>query len=100
MTKNKNHLFTKGKLGIMLVIASLIVLSGCQEPYGDITVPECASDAECVPATCCHASECVHISNAPDCEGMFCSMECVDGTMDCGQGRCVCDNGVCKAQFN
>ena len=49
--------------------------------------PECITDADCAAATCCHTSECVAKIKAPDCEDIFCSMECVPYTMDCGQGK-------------
>ena len=58
--------------------------------------PECKTDADCVPAQCCHATKCVPKSAAPDCEGVFCSQECRPGSIDCG-GRCICVKGRCKA---
>ncbi len=59
-------------------------------------------EIKCVPATCCHASSCVLEANAPDCSQIACSMECEEGTMDCGQGQCVFDMGVegnCKVEW-
>jgi hypothetical protein len=61
---------------------------------------ECVTEEDCVPAECCHASECVPVYKAPDCEGIFCTAECMPGTMDCGQGHCICETGVCTAEFN
>ncbi|MBW2984864.1 hypothetical protein KY361_07110 [Candidatus Woesearchaeota archaeon] len=105
----------------VLFLLSVIVISGCDElpksctkeakvcPDGSIVVrvpPDCefapcpggcTVDADCVPATCCHPSSCVPKSQAPDCEGLMCSMECAPGTMDCGQGRCMCIEGKCEA---
>jgi len=60
---------------------------------------ECISDSDCVPAICCHASSCVPVKNAQDCSEMFCTMECVEDTLDCGQGSCLCVNGKCNAIF-
>jgi hypothetical protein len=57
----------------------------------------CASDADCVPAECCHPTSCVVASAAPDCAAVSCSAECQPGTLDCGQGECHCENGACQA---
>ncbi|MCX6708748.1 MAG: hypothetical protein NTW67_03850 [Candidatus Woesearchaeota archaeon] len=64
-----------------------------------ITLPKdvrCSSDADCVPADCCHAIACVSKSQAPQCAGMMCTMECRGGTLDCG-GSCGCKEGKCSA---
>ena len=60
---------------------------------------ECNIDSDCVPDICCHASNCVPIGEAPDCSDMFCTTVCIDGTLDCGQGNCLCVNGKCNAVF-
>ncbi|MFO7567033.1 MAG: hypothetical protein R6X02_30595 [Enhygromyxa sp.] len=57
----------------------------------------CSSDADCVPAQCCHPTSCVPASQAPDCSDVFCTEECRGGTMDCGQGHCACQDGICTA---
>ena len=61
---------------------------------------ECGSDDHCVPAQCCHPTSCVPISQAHDCSGLMCSQECVPGTMDCGQGSCVCVKGECQVEWS
>ena len=58
---------------------------------GDI----CLSDEDCVPASCCHASECVIKEKAPNCERIFCSAVC-SGPLDCGAGSCSCVNNKCE----
>ena len=55
---------------------------------------------DCVPASCCHATECVLESDAPNCSGVLCSMECRGGTMDCGQARCEYIDGECEVVLN
>lgn len=57
----------------------------------------CTSDADCVPAQCCHPTSCVPASEAPDCSDVACTEECRGGTMDCGQGHCACQDGTCTA---
>ncbi|MFW6051179.1 MAG: hypothetical protein ACODAU_08390 [Myxococcota bacterium] len=71
------------------------------QPSGDRVVGDapCETDADCVPASCCHASACVAADDAPDCDGVFCTQECRGGTIDCG-GGCVCDEGRCTAELN
>lgn len=61
---------------------------------------ECKEDDHCVPAQCCHPTSCVPRSQAPNCEGIDCTMECRGETMDCGQGSCVCVNGKCKVEWH
>jgi hypothetical protein len=58
---------------------------------------KCSVDADCVQASCCHASDAVSKEFAPDCKGILCSMECVPGTIDCGQGEVQCVKGSCEA---
>jgi len=58
---------------------------------------ECNIDTDCAPAQCCHPTSCVPVSQAPDCEGTFCTQECRPGTIDCG-GRCFCEENKCQAQ--
>jgi len=78
---------------IILILLSALV-AGCQ---GEI---ECRTNNDCAAATCCHADACVAKEKAPDCEGIFCSMECRPYTMDCGQGNCICENNKCTAKID
>lgn len=78
----------------VFLLVLMIVVSGCASL---INVNECSKDSDCVGAECCHANSCVSEEKAPDCEGVFCTMNCEPGTMDCGQGSCGCVNGKCEA---
>lgn len=60
---------------------------------------KCIKDEDCVPKTCCHPRECVLKTEAPDCEGTSCTLECKGGTLDCGQGWCVCMDGQCQVEW-
>jgi len=83
---------------ILLILLSLMgisMFSGCTNNNNF----ECSSDSECVPAQCCHPTSCVPISQAPNCEGIACTMECAPGTMDCGQGSCVCVDRKCQVKW-
>jgi len=53
---------------------------------------------ECVPAQCCHATECTLVQFGPDCLEVGCTKECRRGTMDCGCGTCELDTKLadCK----
>ena len=53
-------------------------------------------EIECVPASCCHASECVLKGEVPNCSEVFCTMNCELGTMDCGAGECGVVEGECE----
>ena len=56
-------------------------------------------EEECVPASCCHATECVLKSKAPDCTGLMCTMVC-SGPLDCGAGHCEYVDGECEVVSN
>lgn len=58
-------------------------------------IGECSSDSDCAPAQCCHPMSCVPVSQMPNCGGIACTMVCMPGTMDCGEGRCACINNSC-----
>jgi hypothetical protein len=60
--------------------------------------PSCSTDADCVPATCCHPEACTLRASAPRCSGVMCTEQCAPGTLDCGQARCVCLGGRCGVQ--
>jgi len=59
----------------------------------------CKKDSDCFAGECCHARFCVNSIGKPDCEGVFCTQECRNGTLDCDYGSCVCVNGRCTAKF-
>jgi hypothetical protein len=58
----------------------------------------CQSNADCVPATCCHAAACTTKEKAQSCDGVMCTQVCQPGTMDCG-GGCLCFEGRCAAKL-
>ena len=84
----------------IVALATLMLFGGCScmtnEPAA---TARCTTDAECVPATCCHATACVTKSEAPDCSSAPCTRECRANTIDCG-GGCVCRSGGCAVVLN
>jgi hypothetical protein len=77
--------------------------SNCPGDCGQCTGgTECATDGDCVPATCCHAGACVPRTQAPLC-GNVCDGACYDPPLYfgidlyCGQGYCSCQSGLCVA---
>ena len=76
----------------------LVLVVGCAAPNGPATPSQ--EPVKCVPASCCHASECVPTGEAPDCSEIFCSSECVPGTLDCGQAQCEYVDGNCEVVQN
>jgi len=83
----------EGRVIVALIVAVFIALVALVP----VLQTECLDDSDCVPATCCHPASCVPKEQAPDCSRVVCTQECVPGTMDCGQGYCVCENGRCRA---
>ncbi|MFA4825581.1 MAG: hypothetical protein WC593_10550 [Methanoregula sp.] len=68
-------------------------------PPAVTTVPidsqTCTTDADCVPAPCCHPTGCVKQAAKPVCDNVMCTMSC-EGPLDCGAGSCGCTNGRCS----
>lgn len=85
---------------MMGALASFIIIIVVIITFSLLTVPvseevECETNEDCVPAQCCHPTSCVNKELKPDCTGIFCTMECAPGTMDCGQGYCACADNKC-----
>jgi hypothetical protein len=55
----------------------------------------CTTDADCVPAPCCHPASCIKQAAKPVCDNIMCTMSC-EGPLDCGAGSCGCTNGRCS----
>ena len=53
----------------------------------------------CVPATCCHPTECVLSEQAPDCSKAICTAVC-SGPLDCNAGHCEFINNKCAVISN
>ena len=53
----------------------------------------CTSDAECVPAQCCHPDSCINAAAKHVCI-LMCTNVC-QGPIDCGAGHCGCVNRQC-----
>ena len=87
---NKKLLYIILLLIVILAIVVYFILNPVKDP------DKCYKDKDCVKASCCHASDCTLKSKAPNCEGIFCTQECVENTLDCGQGSCKCLDGICK----
>ena len=83
--------------GCLLALLLPVLFAACT-PTVNVGDDTCTTDADCVPASCCHADACVAASNAPECGDVLCTLECQPGTMDCG-GGCFCDGGRCAAQL-
>jgi len=89
----------RGLVGLLILVVVIIVAGFFwfvnQQDPGEV------EDAEsCVPASCCHPAECVPESEAPDCNGTICTMNCEPGTLDCGQLRCEYVGGECGVVLN
>jgi len=86
----------KGILKLMILIVVLLVV-GFFWFIGNRFSRDVSSEEICVPASCCHPTECVLESEAPNCTNMICTTECKPGTLDCGQGHCEFVDGKCEA---
>jgi len=60
-------------------------------------INQCQTDADCVPATCCHPTDAVNKAYDPDCSGIACTENCEPNTIDCGQGYIACVDNTCTA---
>ena len=81
---------------INLIISLLVVMFLVSCTPSEL---ECRQDSDCVANKCCHSDGAVNKAYAPDCEGILCSANCEDGTLDCGQGKIACVQNTCKVVF-
>jgi len=87
----------------------VLLLAGCtatSPPSTNTTTPAtvvttipvdnqtCTTDADCVPAQCCHPTSCVNQASITVCN-LMCTQNC-QGPLDCGAGSCGCRNGRCS----
>ncbi len=88
----------RGFLSLILIV--IFVILACffiiSKFYSAPDKTYCKNDLDCVKSSCCHATSCVLRDKEPNCAGVFCSQECVPGTLDCGQASCKCLNNKCE----
>ena len=87
------------KIGVFVAVLVLVIIAAVLFIRNTGTADECATDSDCVHATCCHADSCVAKENAPSCTGIMCTEECSPNTMDCNQGSCLCQKNKCIANI-
>jgi len=82
---------------LTILIASLMKLQKKENNPGNTLndSTRCNVGSDCVPKECCHATSCVNKEIKQDCGRTFCTQECKQGTIDCGQGSCGCINNKC-----
>ncbi len=85
---------------LKLLIVVGVLLAALHSLVSFVDAGECLKDADCVPATCCHAGFCVNRKKAPVCKGTMCTTEVVPFTLD-GGGSCSCDarSNKCLANY-
>lgn len=67
---------------------------------GSISAPTCHYNHECVPEDTCHPRVCFHRSIIqPEPATRLCTRNCEPGSMDCGAGHCVCEEGKCAVDW-
>jgi hypothetical protein len=90
---------------VLAFVIILIVIAGSAlyfkyKPQNDsVDKDYCSRDSDCVPSSCCHPSSCTLKSNEPKCDNTVCTMNCQPGTLDCGQGSCICSRNRCFANI-
>ena len=89
----------KKLIGIIALVVLLLVGGFFWFVWGE-RFNEVNEEIKCVPASCCHSTSCVLESEAPDCNGRFCTLSCEPGTLDCGQGNCEYINEECEVVWN
>ncbi|MEI8331826.1 MAG: hypothetical protein WCF90_09325 [Methanomicrobiales archaeon] len=97
---------------LLFICIAAVFLSGCTSqipppvvpvttsvpPTATLTLAQvdaqiCKTDADCIPAPCCHPSSCVR--ETPRVCNAICTQSC-EGPLDCGAGSCRCTNGRCS----
>lgn len=86
---------------VAIPTASAVASSPAPLPRPTASAPAraCRSDADCVPASCCHPTACTLASEAPSCSGVMCTRECRGGSFECGKGACACQDGQCAVAW-
>ncbi|MAG38059.1 hypothetical protein CMI45_01580 [Candidatus Pacearchaeota archaeon] len=84
---------------LLLMLAVSFSLFGDEEGSEDKSGKDsfCEEDRDCLPKQACHPTDCVLKGQENKREGIFCTQDCVPGTLDCGQGYCDCNRGICEA---
>ena len=93
----------RGQITIFVIIAIILVVGVGVSVFLKSDSPkliECETDSDCVPSTCCHATSCAPVGDAPDCSQQICTLNCEPQTLDCGYGGCSCVNNKCSVHFN
>ncbi|MFA7707365.1 MAG: hypothetical protein WCX73_00275 [Candidatus Pacearchaeota archaeon] len=90
VTHNSKLLWIILILIIALIAIICFIVQNNKEKWKEIDV----GVKNCVPASCCHATECVLTEQAPDCKNMVCSAVC-SGPLDCGAGSCEFIDNKC-----
>lgn len=80
----------------LVLVVSIVLVSVLKKDSPKQEEIQCNENSDCVPATCCHPDSCVSKLNAPNCEGAICTADCVPGTLDCGQEKCICKLNKCQ----
>ena len=86
----------KGLVGIIILVGIVLFVGF----FWFVSQTDEVEKIGCVPASCCHAIECVLESEAPNCSGSVCTMDCRPETMDCGQGYCKFVDGECEVAWD
>jgi hypothetical protein len=97
--KSLQNYLNFGKLLFVFLLISTLVLISCSND----NIPEelkCETDADCIAAECCHPTSCINTDYKTNCKDTMCTMSCEPGTLDCGQGSCLCVDNKCTAQIN
>lgn len=88
-------------IAVVLVLVLLVLVKMKFDEKEGIELNEsqiyCESDLDCVPKDCCHSTSCVSSAFAPSCTEIRCTQSCEAGTLDCGQGSCLCVDNKCNA---
>ncbi|MBT7102645.1 hypothetical protein HN935_04000 [archaeon] len=88
----------RGLVG-MIVIVGVVLVIGFFWFVGEMN-GEGEDEELCIPESCCHATECVLESEAPNCSNAGCTLNCEPGTLDCGQARCEFVDDKCEVVLN
>ena len=94
--KNNKKIHLTILLSVILIFTLFTIFQNKNEIIDE---PLCFEDNDCVPATCCHPTECIIKEKASNCDDVMCSAVC-EGPLDCGAGTCKCINHKCEVVPN
>ncbi len=82
---------------LVISVSAVIMFDKSSYKNDEEATDFCISTEDCVPEPVCHPTACISSYKSQEYKQVYCTEVCIPGTLDCGQGSCLCVNNRCKA---